>query len=214
MQGARLAITVVTMEICSSLLYCEPFLANTPSRYPLPNSLDLEMVQLQDQGLAAPSPVAVPDWGDDIQLAERSQRNYHDCEAGPMDGQTSNPVTATSTSSHNRLSTRIPGTGLRYRRKASPHERSSEGRSGGLLDYFGSRRDRTGADYCLFVSWSAGKEYEVIDLLVRDPEDETEVYRQIRKEWYKRKGFWKRLGGLMDVTSIQRATVRGHIVGT
>ena len=170
------------------------------------------MAQLEDQGLPAPPRAAIPKWRDNIQLLESSRRDRYDCEAGPiMNDQTPTSVTATSSSSRSRISEDTSATGLRSRHRfAPPHEGPSDGRAESFLNYYASRRDETGADYCLLIGWSAGKEYEVIDIPVRDPDDEMEVYRQIHQEWYKRRSSVNRFWGMKDVVSIQRAKVRAH----
>jgi hypothetical protein len=95
---------------------------------------------------------------------------------------------------------------LRNRHRNSIQARA-ERKPGGSIEYFAERQDQTGREYCLFLSWDCGGETRIVDIPIADPEDEVQIYKDMKEQYYRVTGRWRRFG-IFDVQSIRPTKVR------
>jgi hypothetical protein len=76
------------------------------------------------------------------------------------------------------------------------------------LQYLHQRQVKTGKEYCVFLSWTHGKETQIVDVPVADPDDEQQIYQDLREQCEFLKGRWRSFFRLRTPSDIRPADVR------
>jgi hypothetical protein len=95
-------------------------------------------------------------------------------------------------------------------RRGSSTQATLQGKPGSSIKYLAQRQDQTGREHSLFFSWSCNGETRIVDIPIADPEDEVQIYRDIKEQFYRSIGRWRHVS-IFDVQSI-RPTKVGELI--